>query len=85
MIETPSGSAAQGAEGRTYYYHSVTMETGWTDPGLLWKNQRNRKGSSSTPRCTFSCAVVDGTPSLKYCMVETPWTKLEQNKPSGPS
>ena len=30
VIETDEWLTAQDAEGRTYYYHAVTMETSWT-------------------------------------------------------
>ena len=35
VIETDEWLTAQDAEGRTYYYHSVTMETSWTDPRIV--------------------------------------------------
>ena len=35
VIETDDWLTAQDAEGRTYYYHAVTMETSWTDPRIV--------------------------------------------------
>ena len=35
VIETDEWLTAQDAEGRTYYYHAVTMETSWTDPRVV--------------------------------------------------
>ena len=35
VIETDEWLYVQDAEGRTYYYHAVTMETSWTDPRVV--------------------------------------------------
>jgi len=43
VIETDEWLTAQDAEGRTYYYHAVTMETSWTDPRIVVEEPPSQK------------------------------------------
>ena len=85
VIETDEWLTAQDAEGRTYYYHAVTMETSWTDPRVVVEEPAKPERQQLHALHVLPSNVDRDALSQYTATVETPWTKLKQKKPSGPS